>query len=133
MTTPAPFTVSGASIVALVAYAKVRGADLAPPLAELGLANVDLTDPESRVELPASDHLWNRAAALSGDADFGLSFASRLDLDAFHLVGHLAASSQTLGHAIERIVAFSRLLHDAGRTEIERLENGQTAFFPGCR
>ncbi|MDP2310226.1 MAG: AraC family transcriptional regulator [Pseudomonadota bacterium] len=133
MTTRPSFTVSGASIVALVAYAKMRGADLAPTLAELGLARLDLTNPESRVELPASDHLWNHAAALSGDADFGLSFAGRMDLDAFHLVGHLAASSRTLGHAIERIVAFSRLLHDAGRTEIARLDGERTAFFPGCR
>jgi AraC-like DNA-binding protein len=133
MAAPPPFTVSGASIVALVAYAKMRGADLTPTLAELGLARVDLTNPETRVELSANDRLWDQAAALTGDADFGLSFAGRLDLDAFHLVGHLAASSRTLGHAIERIVGFSRLLHDAGRTETERLDDERMALFPGCR
>jgi AraC-like DNA-binding protein len=126
------YTVSGASVAALLAHARGRGVDLSDAVAEVGLAGRDLAAPEERVEVAANDHLWREAASRSRDPDFGLRFAERLDLDAFHLVGHLAASSRTLGEALERIVAFSRLLHDAGRTELER-EGELARFYPGCR
>jgi AraC-like DNA-binding protein len=130
---PPRYTVSGASVAALIGYAKTRGVDLASALADAGLANVDLTKPETRVPLPANQRLWERAAFLAGDDDFGLHFAERLDLDAFHLLGHLAATSRTLGEALARVVAFSRLLHDAGRTELEPRDDGTVALYPGCR
>lgn len=129
---PRVFTVAGASLAALAAYVRARGADLTPTLAEVGLAGVALEAPECRVALPAAQRSWEEAARQVGDPDFGLHFAERLDLDAFHLVGHLARTSRTVGEAIERIVSASRLLHDAGRTEVERRPGG-LVLYPGCR
>jgi AraC-like DNA-binding protein len=120
-------------VAALVAYARERGADLKPVLKDFGLADADLLHPESRVELPANQALWERAAQASRDIDFGLHFAERLDLDAFQLVGHLARTSRTLGEALERVAAWSAKVHDAGRTELERTDSGEVLLFPGCR
>jgi AraC-like DNA-binding protein len=129
---PQSYTISGVSIASLVGYAKERGADLRGALVEAGLAEAPLMEAECRVELPAAHIMWERAALATHDVDFGLHYAERLDLDAFHVVGHLARTSRTVGEAFERVVAYSRLLHDAGRTELERA--GATyLLFPGCR
>ncbi len=127
------YTVAGPGVAALLAYVRSRGVDLTARLAEIGLRGVDLSQPETRIESTVNDALWSLAASALKDEDLGLRFAQRLDLDGFHVVGHLAASSATVGQALERVVRFSRLLHDAGRTEVERNHDGQVLLFPGCR
>jgi AraC-like DNA-binding protein len=93
---------------------------------------VELTNPDTRVAAAANDRLWAVAVERLDEPDLGLRFAQRMDIDSFHLVGHLALSSRTIGEALDRIVAYSKLLHDAGRTELER-RDGEVMLFPGCR
>lgn len=122
-------TVSGASIAALGEHV-----DLSDELRALGLDAKTLADPERRVDLSVSQRLWEVAAQRSGDPDFGLHAAQAMDLDSLHVLGHLAASSRTLGEALERIVKYSRLLLDGGRTELEPSgTRGEVRLFPGCR
>lgn len=128
----AVYTVSGASIGALIRFTAACGGDIAPAARELGLSLETLFTPEARVTVPANDVLWQRAVETTNDLDLGLHFAERVDLDAFQIVGHLASTAGTLGAGLDRIVAYSRLLHDAGRTEIER-EKGVARVYPGCR
>jgi len=53
-------------------------------------------------------------------------------IDSFDVVGHLLVRSRTFGEGLDRVVAYSRILHDAGRFEYEH--RGKTfAVFPGCR
>lgn len=127
------WTISGSSVAALLAYAKSRQVDLRGWLQPLGLGSVDLLAPETRVPTKTNDALWAEAVRQLHDDALGLHFAQVLDLDAFHLVGHLALSSRTVGEALERVVEFSRLLHDAGRTELEYTAQGRVLLFPGCR
>lgn len=133
MRAPSSHTVSGASVAGLLAYLRARGIDLRPALAGLGLERAALVQPDTRVPAETNDALWALAVERTGEDDFGLRFARRLDLDSFHLVGHLAATSLNVGAALERVVEFSRLLHDAGRTELERPGDGRVLLFPGCR
>ncbi|MDX2012717.1 MAG: AraC family transcriptional regulator [Myxococcaceae bacterium] len=128
----ATYSVSGAGLAALLAWVKTRGVDLTPMLPALGLSLSTLSSSDTRVPVEAAEGLWAHAAERLGDGDFGLRFAARLDLDGFHVVGHLAASSATVGEALERVVAYSRLLHDAGRTELEA-HGDEVHVFPGCR
>ncbi|MFT3712951.1 MAG: AraC family transcriptional regulator [Archangium sp.] len=121
-------TVSGASIAALAEHV-----DLRDEFRALGLDAKSLMDPERRIDLSISQRLWEVAATRSGDADFGLHFARQLDLDSLHVLGHLALSSRTLGEALQRIVKYSRLLLDGGRTELEPAGRGLVRLFPGCR
>lgn len=128
----ARFTVSGASVLALLAYARRRGFDCGDALTPVGLTPADLAAPDARVTQAANDAIYESVAARIGDADLGLHFAESMDLSGFHVVGHLAAHSATFGEALARVVAHSRLLHDAGRVEVER-DGGCVRVFPGCR
>jgi AraC-like DNA-binding protein len=130
---PTPsYTVAGSTVAALLGYVKARGLDLTKELTPFGLSMEALLRPDFRVAVETAEALWLLAAQRMNEPDFGLRFAALLDLDGFHLVGHLAASSTTVGQAISRVVEFSRLLHDAGRTEVEHLD-GEVHLFPGCR
>jgi AraC-like DNA-binding protein len=55
-----------------------------------------------------------------------------MTVDAFDVVGHVLARSRTFGQGLERVVAYSRILHDAGRVELER-RDARVVVFPGCR
>lgn len=92
----------------------------------------DLEGPEARITQAANNVVVAELARRSGDPDFGLHFAERLDLDAFDVVGHLAARSPTLGHALARVCEFSRILHDAGRVDLEHHADS-VVLYPGCR
>jgi len=85
-----------------------------------------------RVVEAANNRVWDALARASKDPDFGLHFAERMTVDAFDVVGHLLARSRTFGQALDRVVAYSRILHDAGRVEIER-RGERVVVFPGCR
>jgi AraC-like DNA-binding protein len=136
MSTPAradaTFTLAASAARGLLAYAEARRLPTAEALAAAGLDPAALVGPEARVTQVAYNVLWARLAEASGDEDFGLHFGERLDLDAFDVVGHLVAKSATFGQGLERVVAYSRLLHDAGRVELER-EGGVVRVYPGCR
>jgi AraC-like DNA-binding protein len=101
-------------------------------LAAAGLEESSLEGPETRVPHAANNLLWGRLAACSGDPDFGLHFAERLTLDAFDVLGHLVVRSDTFGQGLARVVACSRILHDAGRIETER-RGADLVIYPGCR
>lgn len=126
------YTVAGSSVIGLLGYAEARGIATAGVLASLGLTPGELAGPEARIGHDLNNELWSRLSRASGDADFGLHFAERLTLDAFDVVGHLVARSSTFGEGLERVVAFSRILHNAGRVEIERRAD-EVIVYPGCR
>lgn len=133
MTTEPSFTVAGSAISGLVRYAGARGVRDAGAIAEdhgLSLSTLDRAD--ARAPQQAYNALFEALAARAADPDFGLHFAEALDLDAFDVVGHLAAKSATLGEALDRVARYSRIVHDGGRFEID--SNGARALvFPGCR
>jgi hypothetical protein len=126
------FTVSGSGLRGLLAYARARGIPTEGVLEEAGLSAEAIQGPESRVSQAANNRVWERIVAASGDEDFGLHFARRMELDAFHVVGLLASKSPTVGEALERVVAYSRILHDGGKVEVE-LQGSAFHLFPGCR
>jgi hypothetical protein len=126
------FTVAASSVRGWLAYATARNVSTANVLELAGLTEADLVGPEARVTQAANNAVVTELAARSSDPDFGLHFAERLDLDAFDVVGHLAARSATLGEALQRVCAFSRILHDAGRVDLEHRAD-EVVLYPGCR
>lgn len=125
-------SVAASSIVGLLAYADALGIPTAGVLESAGLTRASLEGAEARVSEAANNKVWEQLALTSKDADFGLHFAERMTVDAFDVVGHLLARSRTLGEGLGRVVAYSRILHDAGRVELER-SGGRVVVFPGCR
>lgn len=128
----ARFTVAASSLRGFLAYAASRRIATQDVLAAAGLDPTDLEGPEARVTQAANNLIVAELARRSGDVDFGLHFAECLDLDAFDVVGHLAAHSATLGEAFARVCAFSRILHDAGRVDLEHQADA-VVLYPGCR
>ena len=123
---------AGAAVLGALSYARARGVDAGGALEAAGLEPAALAGPDARAPQAAYNRVLEELAARSGDPDFGLHLAERLDLDAFHVLGHVAARSATFGEALGRIAAFSRLLHDAGGVEVER-EGSEVRVHPGCR
>jgi AraC-like DNA-binding protein len=128
----ARYTVAASGVSGLLAYARAAGIATDGALEAVGLSSAALQGPEARVTHRANNELWARLSAASGDPDFGLHFAERLDVGAFDVVGYLVARSRTFGEGLARVVAYSRILHDAGRVEVER-EGAQLIVYPGCR
>lgn len=138
----AKHTVAASGLVGLLSYAAARGVDRGEVLAAIGVADAELAGPEARVSQGAYNAAWAYVARASADPDLGLHFAERLvapaassaprSLEAFDVVGHLVARSETLGEGLARVVAYSRILHDAGRIEVEPAGEEVTVF-PGCR
>lgn len=125
-------TVAASSVIGLLAYARARGISVDGVLAGAGLTAAALEGAEARIAHAANNRVWELLVQASGDADFGLHVAEHMTLDAFDVVGHLVARSLTFGQALDRVVAYSRILHDAGRVELEHVGD-RLMVYPGCR
>ena len=65
-----------------------------------------LEDPDSRMPFAQLVALYEKAAELTGDANFGLHIGESVDLSAFHVVGYCALNSSTLGAAFARVARY---------------------------
>ena len=95
-----------------------RGVDATSLLAELGLADLALTDPDARLPLTRLDELWDRAAARTGDADLGLHVAESVGAGSFGLVSYLGTASASWGEGLERVLRYFRLLSDGSSYQL---------------
>jgi len=125
-------SVAASSLVGLLAYANALRIPTAGVLEAAGLDAASLVGAEARVPEAANNKVWELLAEGSKDPDFGLHFAERMTVDAFDVVGHVLARSRTFGEGLRRVVEYSRILHDAGRVELE-LHDRHVVVFPGCR
>lgn len=130
--TPSRYSVSGNSAIGLLSYAQARGIATAGIVEALGLQMGELARAQARLDHDINNELWSRLTHASGDSDFGLHFAERLTLEAFDVVGHLLVRSSTFGEGLERVAAFSQILHNAGRVELERTAS-DAIIYPCCR
>src|ERR1043165_6478555 len=97
---------------------RIRGIDATALLGEVGLGELDATDPDARFPLVRLDKLWDRAAALAGDADLGLHVAESIDPGSFGLLSYLGTASATWGDGLHRLLRYFRLLSDGSRYEL---------------
>lgn len=79
------------------------GGSLDEALAETGLAPQDLV-PEARLPMTSLVRLLERAARLTGRADFGLRLGERADHLSLGLIGEMMARAPTLGDALRDYV-----------------------------
>ena len=125
-------SIAASSLIGLLAYAEALKIPTASALEAAGLSRESLEGAEARVPQAAHNKVWELLGAASNDPDFGLHLAERMTVDSFDVLGHLLARSRTFGEGLERVVAYSRILHDAGRFECE-VRGASFAIFPGCR
>lgn len=97
-----------------------RGLAADEVLGEVGLRRTDLADPESLVPHAALLSLIERAAALTGDASFGLRLGASRDLHDGGLLAFVVLNSSTLMEALTNMQRYYRVVGEGEEFEIER-------------
>ncbi len=97
----------------VLTYARERGFDVEPLLAELGLAPAILDDIDHRIPEADRSRAWGAAAAGLRDPYLALGFAASVPMGAFDALDYAVSCSPTWGAAIERVLRFHRVLCDA--------------------
>jgi AraC-like DNA-binding protein len=78
-----------------------------------------LLDPDNRIPFAQLVALYERAAELTGDNNFGLHLGERIDPSAFDVVGYSALNSPTLGAAFERVARYHSIWTDGALFKLE--------------
>jgi hypothetical protein len=84
-----------------------------------GLAPGALDDPNATIPHDAMCLIWSELTDEHPDLTFGVRFADRVGMRALGVAGYLAASSATAADAIQRVVAYHRLLKSAGDVALQ--------------
>lgn len=97
---------------------KRRGLDPGPLLLRAGLSFAAIGDDDARVPYLKQAVLLEDAARLSGEPNFGLTLATRLDPRDLGAIGYLGLSSQTLGDALYNLERYLAIVTAAFRIEV---------------
>jgi AraC-like DNA-binding protein len=105
-------TATGA--IARLAYARARqaGIELKPLLEESGLTDQQINDSSARVSVNDQIQFLNAAAEALGDDFLGFHLAQLPDLRELGLMFYVAASSETLGDALQRTARYSSTVNE---------------------
>jgi AraC-like DNA-binding protein len=96
-----------------------RGVAVDRVLREAGLQRADIADPETRVRYADLLRLVERAAAIAGDASYGLRLGAARELGDSGLLGFVMLNSSTLLEALTNLQRYCRVLGDGEDFEIE--------------
>ena len=120
----AVLTIQAKSVEKIINFAAHRGVKPAELYAAIGLDSSILHDPDNRIPFVQLVQLYEKAAALTGDKDFGLHLGENVDAKLFDVVGYSALNSATLGEAFARVGRYHSIWTDGA---VFRLEFSQPA------
>jgi AraC-like DNA-binding protein len=78
-----------------------------------------LQDPDNRIPFPQLVELYEKAAELTHDKDFGLHLGETVDPRLFDVVGYSALNSGTLGEAFARVASYHSIWTDGAVFKVE--------------
>lgn len=119
-TASSPVSVSARVGAMILGLATARGVPAASLMVDVGFDPAWLHDPDARMPLAVESRLWDEAARRSGDPDFGLHAAAAIRPGLFQVLDYAVRTAPTLGVALQRLVRYNRLLHDAATFDIQR-------------
>ena len=114
---PAMILEVSARIGAVIAAA--AGPHAAAVCAAAGFDPALAGDPDARIPLATENALWDEAARLTGDATFGLHAAEGVRVGAFDVLDYVLRTAPTFHAALDRLVRYNRLFHDAAGFTVE--------------
>src|ERR1700754_400599 len=82
-----------------------------------------LEDPDSRMPFAQLVALYEKAAELTGDENFGLHIGESVALSAFDVVGYCALNSSTLGAAFARVARYHSIWTDGALFTLETADD----------
>ncbi len=93
--------------------AKAAGIELKPLLQKAGLTKQQVEDVDARLSVPSQIEFLNVAATALQDDYLGFHLARGADLRRFGLVYYTAASSDTLGMALQRLARYISMTNES--------------------
>lgn len=102
-------TVSAGLAAGLLTYAASRGADAADLRAKVGVADMDLTDPDTRVPFRHYLALMHQAQKETGDPALALHWGEDVDMAELSIVGLIMNAAPTMGAAFQQLQRYGRL------------------------
>lgn len=112
-------TTSVTILRALAAAVRAAGADADRFLERAGVDASTLAEDDARVPLRTAVRAWEAAAEVSGDPAFGLRFPSRVPRGTMSVYEYVLRSSESVGAALDRMVRYQRLVHEAVSVHVE--------------
>lgn len=104
----------------LLRVAEEHGLRRGELLAEIGLTEAEIRDPDQRVPISKAIHLWQLMMDWIGDPDLGLKTGATIRLREAGVVGYAMMHSATLLGAARRVVRYARLLSQRLALELHR-------------
>ena len=112
-------TVQARAVEKIVGLAARSGVDAKSLYAKINFDPRLLADPESRIPFAQLVELYECAAALTGDFDFGLHLGAQVDPTVFDVLGYVAINSSTLGEALSRLARYHFIWTDGATVNLD--------------
>jgi len=113
------FTVQAKAAEKIVKAAVARGVKAESLCRAVEFDSSVLEDPDSRMPFAQLVALYEKAAELTGDENFGLHIGESVNLSAFDVVGYCALNSSTLGAAFARVARYHSIWTDGALFTLE--------------
>ena len=113
------FTIQAKAVEKIAAAAATRGVRAATLYEGVNLDASVLEDPDSRIPFAQLVALYEKAAELTGDQNFGMHIGESVNPSAFDVVGYCAVNSPTLGAAFARVARYHSIWTDGALFTLE--------------
>lgn len=117
------FTIQAKAAVKILKAAVARGVKAGALCEAVNFDPSVLEDPDSRMPFAQLVALYEKAAELTGDHNFGLHIGESVDLSAFDVVGYCALNSPTLGAAFARVARYHSIWTDGALFTLETADD----------
>ena len=116
---PEDATTVGAAATLVGCALQQYGVDIETIYRDAGLDSKAVALPDTRYPFAGMQIMWRLAVERSGDPCFGLSVADHMRPQAFHGLGFVWLSSDTLFDALNRLVKYQRLISTVADISLE--------------
>lgn len=113
------FTIQAKAAEKIVRRAVAHGVKADDLYRAVNLDRSVLLDPDNRVPFAQLVDLYEKAAELTGDSNFGLHVGETVDVKVFDVVGYSALNSPTLGDAFARVARYHSIWTDGATFTLE--------------
>ena len=117
------FTIQAKAAEKILKAAVARGVKVASLCLAVNFDPSVLDDPDSRMPFAQLVALYENAAELTGDDNFGLHIGESVDLSLFDVVGYCALNSSTLGAAFARVARYHSIWTDGALFTLETADD----------
>jgi len=116
---------------ALLAAFLEQGGELEALASSVGVASSQLCQPASKISVDHYLGLFQQAKMLSGDEFLGLHTGQHMHAATFSVLGQALLKANTLGEALQQVLALEGFVHTLGHSEVLR-EPGAVRFVWQC-